>query len=55
MGEWCCDVDRFNEFAQLKSFSMPEPPKYLDRVQVNLIYYQANYLGIVAICLLFVW
>ena len=36
----------WSEFLELNSFKLPATDDYANRVQVNLTYYQANYLGI---------
>ena len=50
--DWTC---RWTEFFELNSFKVPDQKDYADRVQVNLQYYQANYIGIVCVNLLLAW
>jgi len=43
-----------SEFFEFSRFSRPEPNKWADRVNVNLVYYQANYAAILLVFLLVV-
>jgi hypothetical protein len=44
----------WREFFDHRLFNAPEGRTFQDRLSSNLVYYQANYLGVVAVCLQYV-
>lgn len=50
-----CVRFRWGEFFEKSRFQVPDATNYQERVKINIMYYQANYIVIGAIFMLYVW